>query len=320
MTFQDYYTILGVSKTSTADEIKSAYRKLARQYHPDVNPNKDAEQKFKEITEAYEVLSDAEKRKKYDRLGSAYNQYERGGGRPENFDWTQFRSRTTSSQQRSNYSGNTSSSNAHSSGNESGDFSDFFSSFFTGNANNTSNNNFGSNKSRSRTRRGSDYDTTAEISLAEAFSGTERLITIPGEKLKVTIRPGVQDGHKLKISGKGTPGFGGGTNGDLIVTIKVLPDDRFERKGDDLYTNVNVPLYTALLGGTISLATMNGTIQVKIKPETQNSSLLKLSKLGMPKYASTERGDLYAKIVVQLPEKLKEKERELFRKLAELRT
>lgn len=305
MDFKDYYKVLGVAKTASADEIKSAYRKLVRQYHPDVNPNdKTAEGKFKEISEAYDVLGDADKRKKYDMLGSNWRQYQQRGGRPENFNWQQWYNTNSGGQPRQTSSD---AGGDFFQGGGSG-FSDFFSSIF------------GGAKQRGMpTMKGNDYEATADLTMEDAYKGAQRVLSVNGKSIKISIKPGIKDGQKLKLSGKGGGGQYGGSNGDLYVVIRILPHKNLERKGNDLHMNVPVDLYTALLGGEREVQTLGGTVKLKIPAETQNGTLLRLKGLGMPKYGSKEHGDLYVKIEVQLPTQLSERERALFRELSMLR-
>ena len=309
MNFKDYYKSLGVDKNATTDAIKKEYRKLARKYHPDVNPNnKEAEEKFKEISEAYEVLSDPEKRKKYDELGADWKKYEQaghpGGG---GFDWGRYQQQ----------GGGQTYSSGDFEGFGGGGFSDFFESIFGGSGG------FGQ-QTRSRSARafkGQNYETEVDLSLNEAYTGTSRMLrSSKGEQLKINIKPGVADGQTLRLAGKGGEGSGGGPNGDILIRVKILPDPNFLRKGDDLYKDQQVDLYTALLGGEITVNTMSGAIKMKLPPETQNGSNLRLRGKGFPRYGKTdEYGDLYLKIQVQLPKALTDKEKELLQQLSELR-
>ncbi|MGZ5244001.1 MAG: DnaJ C-terminal domain-containing protein [Bacteroidia bacterium] len=304
MNFKDYYKSLGVDKNATTDVIKKAYRKLAREYHPDVNPNnKAAEEKFKEISEAYEVLSDPEKRKKYDELGSDWKRYEQsghpGGG---GFDWGRYQQQGGRRSQSQEFEG--------------ADFSDFFESIFGGGG-------FGQQtRSRgSRAFKGQNYETEVDLSLQEAYTGTSRMLrSSNGEQLKINIKPGVADGQTLRLAGKGGEGINGGPNGDILIRVKILPDPNFRRQGDDLYKDQPVELYTALLGGEITVNTLGSPIKMKIPAETQNGANLRLRGKGFPKYGKTdEYGDLYLKIQVQLPKSLTDKEKELLQQLAEMR-
>jgi len=304
MEFRDYYKILGISKTATTDEIKKAFRSLAVKYHPDRNKGKDAENKFKEISEAYEVLSDPEKRKKYDNLGSSWNSYRQTGGDAQNFDWSEWFGTSQAGRKRK--------------GGGLGGFSDMFDS---GNVSDFFKNIFGEGfvqrtGFRQPPKKGTDTVVEIDITLAEAFSGTQRLIQIDEQKIDMKIKPGVTDGQSLKITGKGTSGKHGGTTGDLIIKLNVKPHSKVERTGDDLHIEVPVDLYKAILGGSTKLKTFGGTINLKI----QNGTVLKLKKQGMPKYNNpTERGDLYAKILVNIPQNLSQEEKELFEKLKVLR-
>ncbi len=309
MDFKDYYKVLGIEKKASQDEIKTAYRKLARKYHPDVNPNdKQAEAKFKEATEAYEVLSDPENRRKYDTLGSNWRQHRQSGGRAEDYNWQQWYSgggggAPGGGQPRYEYR---SDNDDFFQGGSNGGFSDFFSSIF-------------GRKGATPQAKGQDFEATAELSLEEAFAGAERILTVDGKSIKISIKPGIRDGQKLKLSGKGGLGRYGGANGDLYIVIRVAPHTRFERKEDDLHIDVQVDLYTAVLGGETEVQTISGAVKLKIPAGSQNGARLRLKGLGMTKYGSKERGDLYAKLDVQLPKKLSEQERDLFRQLAELR-
>lgn len=306
MDFKDYYKVLGVAKTASADEIKASYRKLVRQYHPDVNPNdKTAEGKFKEISEAYDVLGDADKRKKYDMLGSNWRQYQQRGGRPENFNWQEWYNATGGGQARPGAQGGSSDFFQGQGGN--GGFSDFFSSIFGGGRRGT------------QGIKGNDYEATADLTLEDAYKGAQRVLSVNGKSIKISIKPGIKDGQKLKLSGKGGSGQYGGASGDLYIVIRIVPHKHFERKDNDVHMSVPVDLYTVLLGGEHEVQTLGGTVKLKIPAETQNGTLLRLKGLGMPKYGSKERGDLYAKIEVQLPTKLSEREQALFRELASLR-
>lgn len=280
MEFKDYYKILGVSKTATAEEIKKAYRKLAVKYHPDKNPgNKSAEEKFKEANEANDVLSDPEKRKKYDELGENWKYYQGGGAPPPNYGFQ------GGNRQQQYYSGES----------DNDGFSDFFESIFG--------NRFGGG-SRGRSK-GDDYQTNVTLSLEEAYLGTARMLEVNGEKLQMKFKPGTADEQSLRIKGKGGPAGKGGERGDIYVTVHISPHRYFERKGDDLYCEITVDLYTAILGGKATVNTLKGPIQINIPKETENGKVLRLKGLGMPKYGSTtEFGDIYAKTKLTLPKNL----------------
>ena len=294
MDYQDYYKTLGVERSASADEIKKAYRKLARQYHPDINPgNKDAEARFKAINEAYEVLSDKDKREKYDRFGRDWQRYEQAGG---GFDW-----------------------GPAGGGAAGGDFSDFFETLFGG--------------GRSRAAPGAgfrmdgqDVEHQAEITLEEAFSGTERSVQFhaPNGQLRtitVKIPAGVDSGSRVRVAGEGAPGIGGGRKGDLYLVIRVAPNARFERRGDDLYLKTQTDLYTMLLGGEIRVPVMGSkTVTLNVPAGTQNGKTFRISGQGMPRLrAPTTRGDLYVALDTVLPTTLSTKERALVEELRGMR-
>lgn len=315
MEFKDYYKILGVSKDATQEEIKKAYRRLARKYHPDVRPgDKEAEEKFKEISEAYEVLSDPEKRKRYDQFGMYWKQYQHqhSGAKEGESIWEDFfRQYPGQDTGGGSYRIYTNLDDLKDIFQQDFPFSDFFTHLFGG----------GSRTTRTRVQKGEDYQATISITLEEAFHGTQRTITVQGEKIRVNFPPGIPDGHQLKISGKGAPGLRGGPRGDLYITVKILPHSRFRREGDDLHTEHTIDLYTAVLGGESLLTTIDGKkVKLKIPAGTQPGTILKLKGLGMPKYKNPQsRGDLYVKIQIQIPTNLTEQERELFKQLAQLR-
>jgi curved DNA-binding protein len=298
MNYKDYYKILGVGKTASADEIKKAFRKLAVKYHPDKNPgDKQAEEKFKEVNEANEVLGDPEKRKKYDELGENWQQYQQKGNRQEDFDWSQWQNSGRGQQQYSYSEGF---------GDEGG-FSDFFESVFGGR--------FGGGQS-ARAQKGSDYRAEAEISLEEAYNGTTRLMEVNGEKLQMKFKPGTKDGQTLRIKGKGGHGYNTGERGDIYVTIHIPPHPHFDRKENDLYCEAPIELYTAILGGKATIRTMKGMIKTDIPAETENGKVLRLKGMGMPVYGQENKfGDLYAKVKVILPKGLSQEEIELFQQL-----
>ena len=308
MDYKDYYKVLGVEKTATTDQIKKAYRKLARQYHPDVNPNDaTAEQKFKEVNEANEVLSDSEKRQKYDQLGADYQRYQQAGGarggQAGGFDWSQY------AQGSGGFGGFGGGGSAF----ENEDFSDFFSSLFGGAG--------GAGGGRSsRPGAGADYQAELELTLEEAYHGGPRTITVQGKNLRLTIQPGVADGQTIRLRDQGGPGRNGGPNGSLLITLRILPDARYARTGDDLTQDVPVSLYRALLGGEQTVETLSGPVKIKLKPETANGSRLRLRGKGFPVYREKDKfGDLYLRLNVQLPTNLTSEERALFEQLAQLR-
>ncbi len=300
MEYKDYYKILGVERGAKADEIKRQYRKLALKYHPDKNPDDPkSESKFKEINEAYEVLGNAEKRARYDQLGTSYHDWERTGGRPGNFDWSQWAGGSPGGVRV-----------------EMGDlgemfgggFSDFFNAIFGG---------LGSQpQSAGGTRggRGRDIQQTIQISLVEAYQGTTRSFRLDGKTIEVKIPPGAKTGTKVRVSGKGESGQR--NRGDLFLAIRVEDDPRYERRGDDLHTNVEVDLYTAVLGGEVSVLTPGGDVVLTIPPGSQPGQSFRLAKRGMPALKSKGQGDLFVHIEVKLPAKLTNRERELFETLA----
>jgi curved DNA-binding protein len=310
MEYKDYYKILGVSKSAPEKEIKSAYRKLARKYHPDVNPgDKQAEEKFKGINEAYEVLSDPVKRKKYDQLGADWYQWQQAGGSPGGFDWTQwasgggrgFDARYGTSENLSDLFG------------EGESFSNFFSRIFGGVGGGRTSRRRGY---QMRSRQGQDYQQEVEISLGEAYRGTTRVLTKDGKRLEIKIPAGAKTGTKVRLAGEGSPGRLGGRPGDLYLIVKVKPDPRFERKGDDLHSTVQVDLYTALLGGKVRVPTMSSPVMLTIKPETQNGRTMRLRGKGMPRLRKKEvYGDLYVRVNVQLPTHLTPRQRELLEEM-----
>jgi curved DNA-binding protein len=312
LNFKDYYKTLNVSRTASQDEIKKSYRKLARQYHPDVNPgNKEAEEKFKEISEAYEVLSHPENRKKYDQLGADWKKYEQAG-QQGGFDWSKYAGQQRQGGQQQYAGGDY--EDMFSGG---GGFSDFFENIFGGG--------FGGARTQQGRQRqysfkGQDYRAEMEMSLEEAYLGTSRILNVNGQQLRIKVKPGIADGQTLRLSGKGAPGSNGGENGDLYIKVHIAEDKRFRRSGDDIYKDQPVDLYTAVLGGEVQVSTLDGDLKFKIPAETQNGATLRLKGKGFPKYNQTDsHGDLYLKIEVELPKKLSEEEKTLFRRLAEIR-
>lgn len=290
---QDYYKILGVSRSASAEEIKKAYRELARRYHPDRNPNnKEAEARFKQINEAYETLSDAEKRARYDQLGHQYHQWRSGQG----VNWSDLGGA-------GGFSGF---------GTE-GSFADFLASIF------------GSGRARESSFRqpirGQDVEMPVELTLEEAYSGTERVITRGNRRRTVRIPAGTRDGMRVRVEGEGESGFGGGPNGDLYLVVSIKPHPIFEWRDDDLYTDLKLPLYTAVLGGEVSVPTLNGEVKLRIPPETQSGRLFRISGRGMPRLKQPgEYGNLYARVLIQVPTNLTGEELALFEKLASLRS
>lgn len=290
MEFMDYYKILGVSKNATADEIKKAYRKLARQYHPDTNPGEESKKKFQQINEANEVLSDPEKRKKYDKYGKDWQH-------SEAFEQAR-RQQQQYGRQQYDYGGDF---------DFGGGFSEFFSSMFGGGG------------TRSRAAKGQDVQASLEIKLSEGFTTHKKTFSINNKNVRITIPAGVESGQQIRLAGYGQPGRNGGGAGDLYITFSVVNDTPFERRGKDLYLNRELDLYTALLGGDVMINTLHGPVKVKVKAETQNGSRIRLKGKGFPVYKSTTFGDLYITFQVVLPTNLSDAEKKLFAQLAALR-
>lgn len=290
MEYKDYYKILGVERSASQDEIKKAYRKLAVKYHPDKNPDdKVAEEKFKEISEAYQVIGNADSRKKYDELGANWKQYENAGfGGGQGFSASGF--------------------------------SDFFDMFFGGQGGGAGfdfSNFMGGGRRSTRPAKGSDLSATITLTLLEAYQGSQRLLDLNGSSIKITIKPGVRDGQVLRIKGKGNPGRNGGENGDLMIKVAIMNDPSYQRDGDDLIKNVNIDVYTAILGGKITVNTLKGDVNVPIKPQTQNNSTLRLKGLGMPHYGKEGAGALLLKVQLLLPERFSQKELDLIKEAQE---
>jgi curved DNA-binding protein len=312
MDYRDYYKILGVAKGATEKEIKQAYRKLARKYHPDLNPtDKAAQEKFKEINEANDVLSDPEKRRKYDTLGANWQQYEQyqRAGEQGPFQWEGQGSnyRTVRPDEFESIFGGAGAEDL-------GGFSDFFRTFFGGGFSGTA------TRAQTRARRGQDIEQEIEIPLEEAYRGSSRLVDKDGRRLEIKIPAGVKTGSKIRYAGEGMPGTNGAGAGDLYLRVLVAPHPVFERKGDDLYVEVPVDLYTALLGGEVQVSTLKGQLVLKIPPETQAGKVFRLAGQGMAKLNEQNSfGDLYAKARITLPENLTPAEREMIENLAKMR-
>lgn len=294
MEYRDYYKILGVGKTASQAEIKKAYRKLAVKYHPDKNQDNPAsEEKFKEISEAYEVLGDEDSRQKYDQLGSNWNQYQNmnSGGQGRGFQ------------------GGFQDSFG-------GQFSDFFNQFFSGGFDGSG----GHGNPRSRQGPGADMTAELPITLLEAYEGTERTIKAGDDKLRIKIKPGVTHDQKIRLKGKG--GFGVNASvprGDLFITLKIADTGGFERKGNDLYKMQPIDLFTSVLGGKIRMSTFDGDLEIPIKPGLESGKKLRLKGKGMPEYGkNSEKGDLYVELMVKMPKNLTDEQTKLFEQLQEL--
>jgi curved DNA-binding protein len=306
MEFKDYYKILGVDKKASRDEIKKAYRKMAMKYHPDRNADdKKSEEKFKEITEANEVLSDPEKRKQYDTLGSNWKQYQsRGKG------YSDFYSHFGRGEGGAHYGFTGDPGDIF--GNVSG-FSEFFESFFGGSAR---------SGRRQNKQKGQNFEASLYISLIEAYHGSNKEISVIGKKVRIRINPGTKSGKKLRLKGLGNEGSFGGEKGDIYLTLTIESDPYFELDGNNLYYDLYIDLYTAVLGGKKQVRTLNGkTINLDIPNGTDNGKVLRLKGLGFPTAeSSSTNGDLLVRIKVELPKDLSSEEKKLFTKLASLRS
>lgn len=291
MAFIDYYKILGISKDATQEDIKKAYRKLARKYHPDLNKNNpNAQEKFQEINEANEVLSNPEKRKRYDEYG-------------ENWKYAEELEKQKK-QQTKEQSGTREGTFWYSDDNTSG-FSDFFEELF-GNR----------YRNYNRAMRGKDYESELHLTLRQAAEEQKQILNLNGKNIRITIPAGVADGQVIKLRGYGEPGKGDAPNGDLYITFRIKEDPTFKRIGNDLYTTTTIDLYTAVLGGEIILDTLNGKVKVKIKAGTQNNSKIRLKEKGFPIYKqSGEYGDLILTIQISIPTLLTERQKELFKQI-----
>ncbi len=304
MEFKDYYKTLGIDKQASADDIRKAYRKLAKKYHPDKNPNdKTAEEKFKELSEAYEVLKDPEKRKKYDTLGANWKQYQNAGGPNQNFNQSRHGGNYQFSGNFNDLFGNV------------GGFSDFFESFFGGGSNFREATGFANIP-----QKGNDYEASLTISLEDAHRGVEKQFVVNGKKLRVKITPGIEEGKKLRLKNQGGEGKVGGEKGDLYLNIQIARHPYFERKENDLYYDLNIDLYTAVLGGKKEVKTLDGKrINIIIPKETESGKILKVKGMGMNKSGRSDRGDLFVRINVTIPKNLTDEEIKLFEKLKSLR-
>ncbi|MGC2129691.1 MAG: DnaJ C-terminal domain-containing protein [Candidatus Aquilonibacter sp.] len=335
MNYKDYYAVLGIPKGAAEKDIKSAYRKLARKWHPDANPDntKAAEEKFKEISEAYEVLGDPEKRKKYDALGSDWQRAARQAEQQREYHRTY---------NDSDYSGFDFNTGTAGGAGPSG-FSDFFDMFFSGIGRRQS------AQSTSFSQRGQDLETTIELGLRDVYDGGKKAVALQVEdlcpnchgtgtvnarlcpqcggtgrvlvtkKFEVAIPKGISDGQRIRLAGQGGIGLNGGANGDLYLIVKLLDDSMYKRKGDDLYVDLPVSIFDLVLGGEVKVPTMAGQVAMTIPEGTQNNRLLRLTGKGMPKVKGSGAGDQYVRLIGQLPQSLSDKEKKLFKELAGLR-
>lgn len=296
MAFIDYYKILGITKSASEAEIKKAYRKLARKYHPDVNPNdKSAESKFKEINEANEVLGDPENRKKYDKYGKDWKH-------AEEFEKAQKAQQARGSSQQRQYT---------SGGSSDSDYSDFFESMFGG----------AGRGGRTASYRGQDFNAELQLDLKDVYTTHKRTLTVGGKNIRLTIPAGVKDGQVIKISGQGGEGLNNGPKGDLYIRFSITNRTKFKLDNDNLHSTVDIDLYLALLGGDVMVDTFDGKVKLKVAPETQNGTKVKLKGKGFPVYKKEGVfGDLYLTYNVILPTNLTDKEKELFRDLSKLRS
>jgi len=313
MKYKDYYQTLGVSKDASQAEIKKAYRKLASKYHPDKNPgDKSAEEKFKEVSEAYKVLSDAEKRKKYDTLGANWEQYEQAGG-----NWEQYtRQGRPGGGQTFYFEGDPS----EFFGRGGSGFSSFFDMFFGEGAGQDPFDTFGRQRQQQAPPKGQDLEAELPITLLEAYQGSKRTFEVNGQKLRISIKPGAYDGQRLRLKGKGQPGRRGAPAGDLYIVLKVQQDPRFQRKENALIHTKNIDLYTAILGGKIEVPTLGGQVKLTVPKGTDSGKTLRLKGKGMPEYGKNDQyGDLLVKLNVEMPKHLSKEEEELFEKLRDIR-
>jgi len=295
MAYIDYYKILGVAKSASQDDVKKAYKKLARKFHPDLNPNdSDAHRKFQEINEANEVLSDAEKRKKYDQYGENWKHADQYEAQQQAYG-----------QQGSRGDGN----GAFWSSGDGGEFSDFFESMFGAGRG-------GSSRSANYTFRGQDYTSELHLSLMDAAKTHQQVLAVNGKNLRITVPAGVADGQTIKLKGQGGPGINNGPAGDLYLTFVIAEDVRFKRVGDDLYVIASLDLYTAILGGEQVVDTMDGKVKLKVQPGTQNNTKVRLKGKGFPVYKKAgQHGDLIVTYSIEIPTDLTEKQKELFKEI-----
>ncbi len=293
MTFEDYYKTLGIAKTASSKDIKNAYRKLARKYHPDLNPNdKEAHRKFQQINEANEVLSDPVKRKKFDAYGK---------------DWAHAEEyeKAQQQQQQSRYSRRSSRAESQTEG----DFSEFFNSMFGGAANRS--------RANQAKYRGEDFRTELHLNLMDAYTTHRQTLNVNGKQIRITIPAGIENGQTIKISGHGSPGVNGGPNGDLYISFSVDNHPDFKRLANNVYATVPIDIFTAVLGGEMTINTLDGKVKLKVKPETQNGTTVKLKGKGFPVYKNEGKyGDLLVTYEVKIPTGLSEQQKSLFEELA----
>lgn len=301
MAFIDYYSILGVSKTASADDIKKAYRKLARKYHPDINPDNDeAKRKFQQINEANEVLSDPEKRKKYDEYGENWKHAD---------EYEQARKQQQQHGGFADFGGFGGGNGSYSFTGDNEEFSDFFESLFGNRARSTSN--------RARGFRGQDYTADLHLSLKSASETHKEVLNVNGKTIRITVPAGVSDGQVIKLPNQGGQGANGGSKGDLYITFVITEDPNFRRVGDDLYTTAKISLYNAVLGGEEMVDTFTGKVKLAIKPGTQNGTKVRLKGKGFPVYKKEGKfGDLIITYTVDIPTNLSAEQKEMFRKIA----
>ena len=294
MEYIDYYQVLGIDKNATQDDIKKAYRKLARKHHPDVNPNdKEAHKKFQLINEANEVLSDPDKRKKYDQYGKDWQH-------AEQFEQARSQQRSPNSSGGQTFTGDFSE----------GDFSDFFTSMFG---------DMGGRSFRGRQAkfRGEDYHAELQLNLPDVYKTHQQVLTVNGKDIRITIPAGVENGQQIRIKGYGGEGVNGGPGGDLYITFHIVNNTKFKRNGNDLYADVELDLYAAVLGGEITVDTLDGKVKLKVKPETQNETKIRLKGKGVPVYRKDgEFGDLIVTFHIKIPTNLTDKQKELFEQLS----
>ncbi|MGB5942100.1 MAG: J domain-containing protein [Leeuwenhoekiella sp.] len=301
MAYIDYYKVLGLDKTASEADIKKAYRKLARKFHPDVNPgDASAEEKFKQVNEANEVLSNPENRKKYDKYGE---------------NWKQAEAYEQAEKQQRAYSSGGGGRAQYSGGFGEEDFSDFFSSMFGGGGN------FNGSQRENIRFRGQDFNATLQLDLKDVYLTHKRTLTVNGKNIRLTIPAGVENGQVIKIKGYGGEGISRGPNGDLLLEFSITNSTAFKRDGANLYSTVSVDLYTAVLGGELLVDTFDGQVKLKLKPGTENGTQVKLKGKGFPKYKKEGQfGDLIITYEIAIPKNLSDKEKELFQELKKLRS